>query len=144
MPENTLSVWASCAGDPHTEVKGQTHTWRIDEPVVFGGRNAAPSPVEMLLGSLAGCVCASGNILANEMGVRLSGMQVHVDGDIDSERFLGTSTEGRVGFRNISVRVNADANWTPEQKTAWMRGLSERCPVIDNLVSPTALDIQFT
>ncbi len=143
MPENILSVRATCADDPHTEVRGQTHTWLIDEPELFGGQNAAPSPVEMLLGALAGCVCAAGNILAKEMGIQLAGMRVHVDGGIDSQRFLGTSAEGRVGFRKISVRVDAEADWTPAQKETWLRGVYERCPVVDNLTAPTALDIQF-
>ncbi len=143
MPETTMSVRATCTNSPYTEIKSKNHSWNIDEPAIFGGQNAAPSPVEMLLGSLAGCICASGHLLAEEMGVLLTGMQVEVDGTIDSQRFLGISEEGRTGFRKISVRVEADANWTPEQKDGWLHKVFDRCPVVDNLTLSTALDISF-
>lgn len=141
MAEVTLSVRASCKENVRTEVKTKNHTWYIDEPRLFGGEDSAPSPVDMLLGSLAGCICAIGHLVAKEMGVRLGSMDIYIDGAINSQRFLGTSLEGRSGFSKIAVQVEVAADWAPGQREDWLRQIQDRCPVIDNLTAPSALHI---
>lgn len=144
MAEVTLSVRASSKETARTEVKTKNHTWYIDEPGPFGGDDSAPSPVDMLLGSLAGCISAIGHLAAKEMGVRLGSMEIYIDGSINSQRFLGTCAEGRSGFSKIAVQMEVDADWAPGQREAWLRQVRERCPVIDNLTAPSALHICLT
>lgn len=141
MAEGMIFVRASSEKSVRTQVKSKTHTWYIDEPAPFGGEDSAPSPVDMLLGSLAGCISAIGHLIAKEMGFCLDSMEICIDGEINSKRFLGTGLEGRSGFSNIVVRMEVTADWAPEQKEAWLRQVHERCPVIDNLMNPSTLSI---
>ena len=50
----TLSVHATAANSPRTEIKAGRHTILIDEPPLFGGNDEAPSPVETLLAARGG------------------------------------------------------------------------------------------
>ena len=144
MPQATLSVRAVCREGARTEISTAAHRWQIDEPAAFGGQDTAPSPVDMLLGSLAGCICAAGNLIAREMGLPCEGIEMQVSGQIDSGRFLGMGGEGRPGFSAITVTMQTGADWPPAQKAEWLRQVKARCPVIDNLASPTALEFELT
>lgn len=119
MAEGTISVRACSKKSIRTQVKTKSHTWYIDEPAPFGGEDSAPSPVDMLLGSLAGCISAIGHLIAKEMGFCLDSMEICIDGDINSQRFLGTGLEGRSGFSKIVVRMEVAADWAPEQREAF-------------------------
>ncbi len=139
----TLSLRASSRGSVRTEIQGKNHSWVIDEPKAFGGEDTAPSPVEMLLGSLAGCISAAGHLIAQEMGICLKALDISIDGDINSQVFLGKGDGGRAGFRQIRVSLTADADWTPSQREGWLRQVKSRCPVIDNFAFPTGVEIDF-
>lgn len=141
MKEVTLSVRARSSKSVRTQVETKNHTWHIDEPEPFGGEDSAPSPVDMLLGSLAGCISAIGHLVAKEMGFCLESLEIYIDGDINPKRFLGTCMDGRSGFSKIAVRIEVVADWTPGQRDDWLRQVELRCPVIDNLAAPCALDI---
>ena len=143
MPCVTLSLRAACKDNARTEIQSKNHSWVIDEPKLFGGEDTAPSPVEMLLGSLAGCIAAAGHLIAQEMGIGLKALDIAIDGEIDSQVFLGKGDGGRAGFRRIAVSLTADADWTPAQQAEWMEQVNRRCPVIDNLTLSTSVEIDF-
>ena len=55
-----INVTAQAADSTRTYIKTGNHNIIIDEPPAFGGEDTAPSPVAMLLASLAGCINAIG------------------------------------------------------------------------------------
>lgn len=138
-----VAIRAYCNEGVQTEISNERHVWHIDEPVSFGGKDSAPSPVDMFLGSLAGCIIAVGNVIADEMSLKLTPMEVQIEGQIDSRRFFGLDDAERAGFQKILIRIIFPPMWSPTQCEDWWRRVEIRCPVLDNLLNPTKVDVVF-
>ena len=133
----TLSVQASAEASTKTTIHAGGFTLTIDEPPLFGGEGAAPSPVEFLLASLAGCINAIGQWVAREMGFPLHKLDVDVSGEVDSGRFLKGDQSARAGFTKIHAMIRVQADTDEASLEAWARQVEDRCPVIDNLRDAT-------
>lgn len=137
-----ISVRASAKDSPETRIQMRKFELVIDEPQDFGGNDLAPSPVEVFLASLAGCINAIGQWVAHERGMCLRGMQIKLDGVIDSDRFFGKPTNKRAGFESISALIRVDTDAGNEELREWIEQIYKRCPVIDNICNPTAFQIE--
>jgi len=113
----------------------------IDQPQAAGGNGAGPCPVEYVLAGLAACVLNVAYVVAGERNITLRNLAVRVEGDLNPARFMGMPTEDRAGFQNIRLITNIDADLTLEEKEEFLRVVEARCPVSDNLVSPTPVDV---
>ncbi len=114
----------------------------IDEPKSMGGTDEGPSPIQVLLMSLAGCLNVTGHEIARQKGLKLNSMKVKIEGVMNPCTFLGCSFEERAGFQNIVVTVNADMpGVTEEEKEAWLKETESRCPVTDNIKADTTITV---
>ena len=114
----------------------------IDEPKSMGGTDEGPSPIQVLLMSLAGCLNVTGHEIARQKGLKLNSMKVKIEGVMNPCTFLGCSFEERAGFQNIIVTVNADMpGVTEEEKEAWLKETESRCPVTDNIKADTTITV---
>ena len=114
----------------------------IDEPKSMGGTDEGPSPIQVLLMSLAGCLNVTGHEIARQQGLKLNSMKVKIEGVMNPCTFLGCSFEERAGFQNIVVTVNADMpGVTEEEKEAWLKETESRCPVTDNIKADTTITV---
>lgn len=114
----------------------------IDEPKMMGGTDEGPSPIQVLLMSLAGCFNVTGHEIARQKGLNLNGMKVKIEGVMNPCTFLGCSFEERAGFQNIVVTVNADMpGASKEEKEAWLKETESRCPVTDNIKADTTITV---
>lgn len=145
MPKTNITVNARCIGGTMTVVSGQNYTWYIDEPADLGGADCAPSPVQMLMGSIAGCITATGQRVAREMDLALGNIGMRVSGTIYPDRFLGEEAAQalRSGFTDIRVEITGAPAWTKEQRARWLAEVYRRCPVIDNVAAPTCLKLAW-
>lgn len=141
MANKSMIVIATSSDLPTTTIKSNQYEWQIDEPVSFGGKASAPSPVETMLAALASCVIAAGHWVANEMKMEIKDIKVAVEGTIDSGKFLGLATKERAGFQSIRINISVNADTPEDVKNEWLAEVIERCPVIDNLRRP--VDIQL-
>lgn len=114
-----------------TVVKSGTFEIVLDK---VGGE--APSPIEYLLASLAGCVNIVGEIVAKEMGVRIEDLRVEVTGVFNASKLM-TGVGDRAGYREISVSVHVKSDAQEAVLREWLERVRERCPVSDNLEAPT-------
>ena len=137
----TLSVHATAANSPRTEIKAGRHTILIDEPPLFGGNDEAPSPVETLLAALAGALNAIGQYVAREMGMSLEHLDIQIEGDCDGARFFGKTTEQRAGFQAIRIRLALVTDADEGTVETWKQQVLSRCPVLDNLQTPAAVAV---
>ena len=135
-----INVTAQAADSTRTYIKTGNHTIIIDEPPAFGGEDTAPSPVAMLLASLAGCVNAIGQWVAGEMGFKIKELFINIDGEVDGGAFFTGSREKRAGFSAIDVSIKLEADITEEQKKLWFNNVIERCPVTDNIINETMVN----
>lgn len=116
----------------------------IDEPETMGGTGAGPSPVQVLLASLAGCLNVTGHEIARQKGLNLKGMKIRIEGVMNPCTFLGCSFEERAGFQEILVKVDADfEDVSPEAQEEWLQETERRCPVTDNIKADTSIRVSL-
>ena len=141
MPAKTVVVEIKQGAGVRTECKVGKHTVIIDQPTPAGGTDAGPSPLDVQLMSLGGCVAAIGRIIANQRKLPVRGIEVTVEGDIDTDGLLGKPTEKRVGFSAITARVKIDADMTPAEKEQFVHDIDMRCPISENLQNATPVSV---
>lgn len=91
------------------------------------------SPLEYMFGALAGCINVIGTLVADDMDIDIREMEIEVEGDIDTSRYKGESTEPRAGFQEIRLHVSVDADADEETLEEWLGQVQERCPVAENI-----------
>ena len=108
------------------------HTTRIDEPESLGGENTGPNPVELILSGLGGCLVVLVNAFAPVHDVKITDVQVNVDGDLDPDGFMGKS-DVRPGFSEIRYQLKIDSPSSEEKIAELIEHVITACPVKDTL-----------
>lgn len=103
----------------------------------------APSPIEYILAGYAGCIHAVGILVAKELNLDLKSLKIEISGEINVDKFLGNSTADRAGFKSIEVLVKPIAETTTEELQNWLKIVENRCPVYDNLINPTPIQVSL-
>lgn len=116
-----------------------SHPFVIDQPKMAGGNDEGPNPLEVFLSTLPACICAVGRIVAMQRRIKLRGITVELEGDIDKDFLLGKTTEGRAGFTEIRSFVTIDADLTNEEKEAFLHDVEARCPIADNMTEKSII-----
>ena len=124
-----------------SDVRG--HKIVIDQPTNAAGTDTGATPLELLLVSLAGCIGTIGRVVAMQQRINLRGMNIKVEGDLDTDGLLGKSIDGRIGFEGLTVTVDIDADLTAEEKEAFLHEVDRRCPVSENLLNATPILAQL-
>jgi uncharacterized OsmC-like protein len=137
----TYAVTAESRTETHTVVEARAFTFSVDEPSEVGGTNAAPTPVEYLLGGLAGCLNVVGHQVAEEQGLTVRTIEIDLEGEIDPRKFLGEAEEPRPGYQSLSVFLSIDTDADDAELAAWLETVEERCPVSDNIANETPLSL---
>jgi len=137
----TFSIEAESETATHTIVEARDFEFSIDEPEHLGGSDAAPNPVEYLLGSLAGCINVVGHEIADEMDVEIADLEVVIEGDLDPAKFMGKVEEPRAGYQEVRVDLSVETDADEATLDAWIEQIEERCPVSDTIGNPTPIDV---
>ena len=147
-PHATREVAVLVRGESENPTKMNLRAGRfqlvIDEPTQMGGTNEGPSPVQVLLMSLAGCLNVAGHEVARQRGLVLRGVRVTISGVMNPCTFLGCSFEERAGFQKIKVHVQPDFDGATEDEIAsWLEATESRCPVTDNIRAGTEMEVSL-
>lgn len=134
-----IYVKAEANDSTKTVIQAGRHQVIIDEPPLFGGEDTAPSPVEMYLCSVAGCINAIGQWTAKELKIKIEKLEIEIEGEIYGERFLNNDLSHRAGFEKIEVQLCLESDANEKQLKEWEQSVVSRCPVIDNTLHPTVL-----
>lgn len=115
----------------------------IDEPEQMGGSNLGPTPIQVLLMALAGCLNVTAHEVAKQQDIPLTSLSIEIDGNLDACTFMGCSTENRAGFNKINVQLNAEFQIpvTQARIDKWVLDTETRCPVTDNIKSMTKISL---
>jgi len=122
-----------------TEIKTSSHSFIIDQPKAAGGNDEGPNPLEIFLSSIAGCICAIGQIIARQERLAVESIYVEVTGELDKDFLMGKTEEGRAGFTKITSIVDIKGNLSDEQKKEFLEKIEKRCPIADNIVNSSEL-----
>lgn len=105
------------------------HEWGADEPAGAGGTDTGPNPYELLLSSLAACICLTIAMYCKHKGMQLDGIRasfefgnIHVD---DCEHCDDDLT-GFIGQITSNVHITGDFDEKQQQRLAQ---IATRCPV---------------
>ncbi|MEV0809593.1 OsmC family protein [Micromonospora sp. NPDC050200] len=103
------------------------HRVRVDQPVADGGADSAPTPVELLVGSLATCVAFYAGWYLTRHGLGREGLRVSGDYEMAPDR------PARVGKIRLTVHVPPSL---PADRRAALLAVASHCTVENTLATP--------
>lgn len=139
MTIKTVEVQGSVGENFAIEVTCDDHKVIIDQPKNAGGSDLGPTPLQLVLASLAGCFGTIGKFVAHQQKIELRGMKISIQADYDPAGLLGRNADVRPGFQAIRLQADIDADLTQEQKEAFLKDVERRCPLADNLINDTRI-----
>ncbi len=142
MSTKTVTIYGRAKKDEQFLIKTENHDIRISKNKNHPDLDA-PSPIEYLLAGYAGCVNAVGSLVAKELKIDYKSLQVDVSGDINVDKFYGRETDARAGFNRLKVIIKLDAEISKKQLENWLEIVESRCPVYDNLVNTTPIEVDL-
>jgi uncharacterized OsmC-like protein len=114
-----------------------------DEPPELGGRDGAPSPLELILAAHGGCLSYMTFFIGKEMGIDVKGTEVEVEASLDPGKFAGTNRQVRAGYQAFNVKIKVHADASPEQIEKLKQEVETRCPVSDTIGHATPVNISM-
>jgi len=115
----------------------------MDEPPVLLGSNEGRNPVEYLLVALSGCLTTSLVAHASAKGIEIRDVRSRYEGDIDLRGFLGLSEDVPVGYQEIRVYFEIDADISDEQKQELIGMAQKYSPVFNTITRSTPVSVQL-
>ena len=119
------------------QVREQKFTIESDHPAVFASEDRAPTPVEIVLSGLAGCLTAGIAAVAQNRGIQLNSVKASLEGDMSILGILGADPNIRNGFNAIRVKYDIDADASKEDIKALVAQSQKRSAVFDIITNPT-------
>ena len=121
--------------------RGKTFVVDSDHPEVFAARDQAPTPVELVLAGLAGCLTAGVASVAENRGVKLRSVKATLEGDMHLFGILGVDSNVRNGFQAIRVNYDIDADASADDIRAIVAQSQKRSAVFDIITNPTNVSV---
>ena len=116
------------------KVNVRGHEFKSDMSVSDGGNDGAPSPAELLAGSLGACVAMMVQSYCDTHG--------YTDGEVEVSLTLELADNPkRVGAFVMDVELPRDV---PEDKVEVVRRVAERCTIHETLEHPPRVDIELS
>ena len=122
--------------------RGKVFTVDSDHPEVFAAEDNAPTPVELVLSGLAGCLSAGVATIAQHRDIQLNSVTATIEGDMDLQGILGIDDDVRNGFGTIRVNFKVDADATEDEIKALVAQSQKRSAVFDIITNPTNVIVE--
>jgi uncharacterized OsmC-like protein len=114
-----------------------------DTPPALGGVDSGPSPMEVMLGALSGCVTAGIAANAALFDVPIDGLDVEMEADINFQGVLGHDKSVRNGFSDIRYTVTIQSPAPEEKVRRCKETIDRKSPVRDVLTAPVKVTSNF-
>ncbi len=128
--------------EPPTKVIAEVGGIKLvqDIPKAIGGTGEGPTPTELLLASLAGCLGIVAAIHKDRFGVNIESMEIEVSGLIDIRGFMGEDV--KPGFTEVSAVIKIKSDASEEAVRKLIEFVRKHCPIDDTLESPTPVKVE--
>jgi uncharacterized OsmC-like protein len=117
----------------------------VDEPPHLFGQDTAPAPSEILLSALGGCLCVGIHAVATHKGVRISKMEVLLEGDIGNPSAWGAGGAKKaplqMGFQAVRAKVILEADAPREVLAEIVREADYASPMANCFRNPIPTDV---
>jgi uncharacterized OsmC-like protein len=117
------------------------HCVESDHPELFASEDHAPTPVEIALAGLAGCLTAGIAAVAQNRNIQLRSVKATLEAGMDLQGILGIDSEVRNGFDGVKVTYTIDADASREEIEALVAQSQKRSAVFDILTNPTDVSV---
>ena len=88
----TFKATAEGKGWPTTvQITGTEWKVQVDEPVEDGGSNSGPNPMQYFASSLASCQNEQAQVVAEELSLDISKIEITLEIDLNLDGFMGRS-----------------------------------------------------
>jgi uncharacterized OsmC-like protein len=98
-----------------------------------GGSGLQACSGDMLLEALVACAGVTLKAVATALGIELRDATVHAEGDLDFRGTLGVAKDAPVGFREIRLGFELDADATSEQRAKLLELTERYCVVLQSI-----------
>jgi uncharacterized OsmC-like protein len=140
MPKETLKSKVTWKQGCVVEAESRGFKITLDEPKEAGGTNTGMNPVEMLLGSLGACQMIAGAMIAPKMGIQLEEFWVELEGELNTDGFMGIDPNVRAGYQNIRFNFHIKADITEDKAAKFVHTIESICPVGDSINNGVPFD----
>jgi uncharacterized OsmC-like protein len=117
----------------------------VDEPPHLMGENTAPAPGEIVLSALGGCLGVGITAVAALREVRLSKLEIYLEGDIGNSAAWGANGANRspeqMGFQSIRVKVDIEGDASHAELDDIVKHANQYSPVANSMRNPIHFDI---
>ncbi|MFT6654357.1 OsmC family protein [Neptuniibacter pectenicola] len=121
------------------------HEVVVDEPLHLFGEDTAPAPGEIVLSGLGGCLCVGITAVATWKQVKLSKLEVFLEGDIGNPAAWGAGgaemTPEQMGFQEIRVKVLIEGDASREELDEIVTRANYFSPVANTMRNPIPFSI---
>ena len=100
--------------------------------------------LEYLLAGFAACINMIGHQVADDLDMELKSIQIEIKGIINTAKTQGLNVKDRSGFERIELVVKPVTNADLSTLKFWMDEIKERCPIYDNLLNSTPINLVVT
>ena len=125
MADHWRGIRATYAGGDRIEMRVRGHVIHADQPAEEGGGDTAPTPTEIFVAGLAGCIAYSAERFLRRHRLPAEGLSVGCD-------YEWEENPHRIGGISITVEV---PGLTEERRVAFTR-MVEHCTVHHTLIQP--------
>lgn len=132
---------ATVVGVTEIDIRTGEHTFKVDEPLMLGGTEAGPSPVQYALGALASCLGITYCYWAAQLGISFDTLTVRVEGDADIRGFWGFDDSVRPGFTQVRASIVVTGPESEERYAELAAAAQKHCPVLDIFQNPVPVTI---
>jgi uncharacterized OsmC-like protein len=119
----------------------------VDEPLHLFGENTAPAPGEIVLSGLGGCLAVGITAVATWKQVRLSKLEIFLEGDIGNPAAWGAGgalkEAAEMGFQAIRVKVHVEGDASREVLDEIVQQASFYSPVANSMRNPIPFEISL-
>lgn len=112
------------------------------EPPVLLGANEGANPVEFLLHALAGCVTTTTVVHATARGIRVNRIATKLVGDLDLQGFLALDPSVPVGYRQIRILMDIDADCSDAELDDLLSFAKDHSPVCNTITRPVPVTLE--
>ncbi|QVK17551.1 OsmC family protein [Mycoplasmatota bacterium] len=140
MPMETFKAVVKKKEGIQVETSARGFKIILDEPESLGGTNTGMNPVEALLCSLGACQTIVAGAFAGQFGINLEEFWVELEGDLDTDGFLGLNDQVRKGFQKIRFNMHIKSDASEEKVQEFVEFIEKTCPVGDSLENGVQFD----
>lgn len=115
-------------------------SWGIDEPRQLLGTNHNPTPQELLLSGVAGCILVSYVTGATAKEIQLEALHIEISGRLDLRGFLDLVTDAPVGFEGIRYKAHIKAQCDKKELDELHAMVQKKSPNFMTIAASTPIE----